>query len=364
MRAETNVGILGIGVYLPEEVRTNDWWPKEVVDKWRVRADASAIRAHKADPRAASEGVMQVEAAMAEFAHDPFQGTRERRIIANGQTSLDMEVAAARAAIRNADIDSSDIDTVLSFALPPAEIGTNNACAVHKALGLRPDVFALQTEGICNSFLAQLTLARSMIVSGESKCALLVFSSSISTTLPWDEPFSAWFGDAAAAVVVGPVAAEFGILGTAHGTDGDYHRTLLFGAEGSDNWADGGKIITVARDKRKGTEMILGVAERGKGVLDRALERAGLSTDDVDFYASHQATAWFRRVTQAYAGFHRARFRDTFEETASLSAANIPLQLYHALGDGVLHTGDVIAMYAGGTGISWSAVTMRWGTRA
>ena len=28
------VGVYGIGVYLPETIRTNDWWPPEVVAKW------------------------------------------------------------------------------------------------------------------------------------------------------------------------------------------------------------------------------------------------------------------------------------------------------------------------------------------
>lgn len=40
----TNVGILGLGVYLPPEVRRNDWWPEAHVARWMEARGAAAER--------------------------------------------------------------------------------------------------------------------------------------------------------------------------------------------------------------------------------------------------------------------------------------------------------------------------------
>src|SRR2546430_10307930 len=39
-----NVGILGVGSYLPPTVRQNDWWPADVVEGWKARRDRKSTR--------------------------------------------------------------------------------------------------------------------------------------------------------------------------------------------------------------------------------------------------------------------------------------------------------------------------------
>jgi 3-oxoacyl-[acyl-carrier-protein] synthase-3 len=100
---------------------------------------------------------------------------------------------------------------------------------------------------------------------------------------------------------------------------------------------------------------------RARGAIHAALETAGLTPSDVDFYASHQAAAWFRPLTQKAAGLTRARSFDTFPLTGTLSAANIPMVLHEGRRRGLLHEGDVIATFAGGNGETWAAMVLRWG---
>jgi 3-oxoacyl-[acyl-carrier-protein] synthase-3 len=107
--------------------------------------------------------------------------------------------------------------------------------------------------------------------------------------------------------------------------------------------------------------MIVKVADHGLEVVHEALDRAQLAPDAVDFYASHQATPWFRRVTQKYAGLEAARYSDTFEWTGHVSACNVPLSLVSGEREGLLKDGDVVATYAGGTGLTWSSTIIRWG---
>src|SRR5512140_337696 len=104
----SNVGILGVGMFLPTEVRQNDWWSAELVASWMERR-------RKAPPPEPprTEGEARVLAAMKDQALDPFQGAVERRVIARGATVLDMETAAAREAIERSGIAPREIDLLL-----------------------------------------------------------------------------------------------------------------------------------------------------------------------------------------------------------------------------------------------------------
>ena len=107
--------------------------------------------------------------------------------------------------------------------------------------------------------------------------------------------------------------------------------------------------------------MFLMLADRGKEVVVDALEKLQLRPEDVQFYAAHQATIWFRRVTQAHIGLTGARSADTFPWAGTLSAANIPLVMATAEAEGALLDGNLVAIYSGGTGMTWSASILRWG---
>ncbi len=96
--------------------------------------------------------------------------------------------------------------------------------------------------------------------------------------------------------------------------------------------------------------------------MDEALASAGATAADVDYYASHQAQRWLRKVTSDLIGFTKARGVDTFPWAGSVLAANIPLQLDVAQREGLLRDGDLVATYAGGVGVTSSAMVLRWGT--
>ena len=160
--------------------------------------------------------------------------------------------------------------------------------------------------------------------------------------------------------LVGPVPPPRGLLSQSHRVDGSQHRALVTTVPGG-SWWDDGKPVTWPLDRKKARHMFLMLADRGKEVVVDALARLELRPEDVQFYAAHQATIWFRRVTQQHIGLTGARSADTFPWAGTLSAANIPLVLATAEAEGLLLDGDLVAMYSGGTGMTWSASILRWG---
>ena len=355
-----NVGILGIGTYLPPEIRKNDWWPQAMVDKWRERAARRLARIQEQYATPPSEGGRLALEALTKLGVDPFQGGIERRVMSPDMKATDMETAAAREAIARSGINASEIDLCLSFTLCPDYINVPGACVVHSNLGLSEKCTTMAVDAVCNSFMMQLTLAQAMIASGRARYALLTQSSAITRLTLSGENYDTWFGDAATAVIVGPVSEGFGIIGSANRTDGKLHDALVCGVPGK-HWFDDGAAITYSLNHQSNFDMVVKIVDRAKQVVDEALAEAKVSVGEVDFYACHQAFLWLRDVSQRHIGMDKARSVDTFKWAGTVSGANLPLVMAMGEREGLLRAGDRVAMFQGGTGMTWSGMVLRWG---
>jgi 3-oxoacyl-[acyl-carrier-protein] synthase-3 len=355
-----HIGILGVGAYLPPDVRRNDEWPEHVVAGWREKAARRLERIRAEFEKETSIGSKMTMDAIAALAGDPFQGGRERRIMPAGMSAADMETTAAREAISKAGIDADEIDLVMSYTMCPDFINVPTACVVHGNLGLRERCTTLALDAVCNSFMMQISLAQAMIASGRARYALLTQSSAVTRLPSSGELHDNWFGDAGTAIVLGPVSEGRGVLSYSHHTDGKLWGAFVCGVPDG-HWSDG-KCVAYSTDHAAHLDMLVRITDRAKQVLGESLADAGIRPEDVDFYACHQAFHWLRRVTQQHAGLTKARAVDHFDWTGTVSAANLPLQLAIASREGVLRDGHTVACFQGGTGMTWSAMALRWGT--
>lgn len=355
-----NIGIWGLGVYLPEGVRRNEDFPPEAVAAWRQKAAKRLERILAQFESEQSEGARVALEALVELGDDPFQGGQERRIMPPTMTAADMEAAAAREAIARAGISKEDIGLVISYTLCPDYINVPQACVLHANLGLPERTLTFAVDAVCNSLIMQLSIAREQIANGRARFALLTQSSAITRLASSGEHYDTWFGDGATAIVVGPVGEGRGILGYAHRTDGTLHKALVCGVPGG-RWFDAGAPVTYSEDHRANFDMVAKIADRAKQVIGESLAEAKLRPEEVDFYACHQAFLWLRRVTQKYCGLTQARAVDTFAWAGTVSAANLPLVLATGEREGLLRDGDVVQLFQGGTGMTWSGMVLRWG---
>ena len=355
------IGVHAIGVYLPDEVRSNDWWPSATVAKWRERGHwAVASREQKGMPTDLTPGMRAATDAMAKLADDPFKGSRERRIAPADMPASEMEIRAAREAITRAGISPDQIEVLLVHSTTPDFLNVPNACRVHQALGLPERCFAMSVDGMCNAFQMQLKLAQSLLRERQGGFALLVQSCNLPRFAVADDPASAWVGEGATAVLLGPVHAELGLLTSSHRADGSKFKALVVGVEGK-NWYDEGRTTFYSADRAAGARVALEIPDQAKQVIDEVLLEIGSQPADVAFYAAHQGVVWLREVTQRFVGMDQAKSLDTFSRFASLSAANIPLVLAIAERERLLSRGDLTMLFSGGTGQTWSSTALRWG---
>ena len=356
----TAAGILGLGTYLPTTVRTNEWWPKSIVEGWGYRMATRATRAEAPDPTAMTSGARRTLAAMQEFASDPFRGSRERRVMDEAMTTSEMEARAAKEAMERAGVEPGEIDVILSQTPVPELPMANAACATHHLLGLRQKCLAIGTEGACNAFALHMSLANALIASGQARRVLSVHSSAITRVHPPHEPHSAWWGDGAAAAVIGPVSEGKGLLAAVHNAAGDRCDALTLGVPGK-RWYDDGPVTTWSPNRESTRNMLFGMVDRGGQAIAEAMAQANVTRDQVDFYASHQSTPWLTRESAAEAGLSHVKTIVTFPYCANMNSVNVPFILAMADKERMISDGSTVVTFSGGLGETWSSMVLRWG---
>lgn len=96
-------------------------------------------------------------------------------------------------------------------------------------------------------------------------------------------------------------------------------------------------------------------------VIQEALDRAGMSVDEVDHLLLHQANIRIMEVVADRLGLPMDKVLTNLHRYGNTSAASIPLALNEAVREGKVKKGDVIACAGFGAGLSWGAAILRWG---
>ena len=280
-------------------------------------------------------------------------GIRSRYLAADGETTASLATDAARRALDHAGVAASDIDLIVLATATPDQTFPSSATKVQAALGIN-DCIAFDVHAVCTGFLYALSVADSMLRSGNASKALVIGSETFSRILDWeDRATCVLFGDGAGALVLAAGEGERGILATKLHADGR-HNDLLF--------VDGGPSTTgtVGKLRMKGREVFRHAVVNLADVLNEVLVEAGLSAADVDWVVPHQANARILDATARKLGLPAEKVVVTVDEHANTSAASVPLALDTAVRDGRIKQGDIVVLEAMGGGFTWGAAALRY----
>ena len=273
-------------------------------------------------------------------------GIRERRHAAPDERTADLAVAAARRALSDAQRKPSDVDLVLVATMTPDELTPNTAPLVADALGLQ--VGAFDVGAACTGWLSALSLGAAQIETGRAECVLVIGAETISRiTNPDDKRTAALFGDGAGAVVLGP-EGEGAIGPIVLASDGSMAETITA------NHTDRLLIMDGHTTFNKAVKVLVESTEQ-------ALDRAGVTLDDIDVFVYHQANSRILKSVAERLGLPDERVADYVGETGNTSAASIPLTLSLLREDGRLRPGQRLLLAAVGAGFTWGAGVVEWG---
>ena len=318
--------IIGCGAFLPDNVVSNDELAKKVdtSDEW--------IRERT--------------------------GIRQRYIAREGQNTSDLALGAARAALIDAGIDAGELDLVIVATTTPDRTFPSVATMVQSRLGMAHGA-AFDIQAVCSGFIYGLSLADSLIRTGQARTILLIGAETMSRVLDWnDRTTCVLFGDGAGAVVLQAHDgrgdnSDQGILNTRIFSDGRLHDLLH--TDGGVSSTGGAGLL-----RMQGKEVFKHAVANIAAAIEASAGAAGIPVSEVDWFVPHQANQRILDGTAKRLGIDPGKVVSTVASHGNTSAASVPLALVTAVQDGRIKRGDLILLEAMGAGFTWGACLLRW----
>lgn len=288
-------------------------------------------------------------------------GIQYRHIADNGMVTSDLGVAAAEQAL--SALGHRDVDMVIVSTATGDNFSPPTAPVVAQKLGLS-HVPAFDVSAACSGFVYGLATTAGMVRGNLADRVLFVSAETpYMFTDPHDRNTAPLFGDGAGAVVVAATTDPDtpGVIGDFDlGTDGSGIDLVKIPGHGSRARA-GGALLTESRYiTMHGKELFVQAVTSMERSSRVAVDKAGLSLDDIDIVIAHQAN---RRIIEAVAdelGMDREKFFINIGENGNTLSASIPLALKEASHTGVLAAGHRVLITAFGSGTAWGSTVITW----
>lgn len=223
-----------------------------------------------------------------------------------------------------------------SYAIP------NLASRVHESFDFPEDIYSLDINMACSSFVAGLKLINGLIKEGEY--ALLIGAEVFSQIIDFkDRNTAVLFGDGAGAVLLGSRSKDSFFLS---GTRGN--SEVLNCGHGSKHLYMNGKEVY-----RFGVSTI-------EKAIKNFMDKIGIGGNQVDYFIAHQANIRILESLAKGLGVTMDKFPYNLDKVGNISSASIPVLLDNMNKENKLKTGDRILCIGFGAGLTWSLAYMEW----
>jgi 3-oxoacyl-[acyl-carrier-protein] synthase-3 len=288
-------------------------------------------------------------------------GIKERRIAAKDEQTSDMAAKAALKALEQGEVDPKEVDLILVATATPDMLFPATACFVQKKIGAK-NAACLDISAACAGFLFGIEIAQQFITSHTHNTVLVIGAEKLSSITNWtDRNTCVLFGDGAGAAVLQHRGRAHGVISTHIGSDGQFTDILFMPGGGSrcpitkEN-ADMNLATIHMTGKDVYKQAVISMLSASK----KALEQAGLTTDDIACVIPHQANL---RIIEAIADRLKIpldRFYVNLDKYGNTSAAAVAMALDEANRSGRIKRGDYVLMVVFGGGLTWASTVIEW----
>ncbi|MGA3050617.1 MAG: beta-ketoacyl-ACP synthase III [Chitinispirillaceae bacterium] len=278
-------------------------------------------------------------------------GIRERHIVPRGSSVRVSELGtnAARIALERAGIAPEEVDGIICATVTPDTLYPSTACTLQANLGCK-NAFAFDLLAACAGFIYSLSLANSMILSGQAKTLLVVGAEILTKTVDWtDRATCILFGDGAGAVVVQGTNEDEGILSSCLGSDGVHGDILTFSP-----WGENRFMYMQGNDVYKYAVRFI------TKIGQKAVAAAGLTLADIDLLIPHQANIRIIQAVGEQLHMPPEKVVTNLERYGNTSSASIPLALNEAWGEGRIKKGTRVLFASLGGGLAFAGAVVRF----
>ena len=314
--------ILGCGSYLPKKILTNNDLSKKLdtSDEWiKTRT-----------------------------------GINQRYIADKKQLNSDLAFEAAKKAIKNSKIKTSDIDLIILATSTPDHTFPSTATKIQGKLGIKKG-FAFDIQAACSGFIYAMSVADNFLLNNQASNALVIGSEIFSRILDWnDRSTCILFGDGAGAIVLSKnKKMNSGIISTELYSDGRFYDLL---------YVNGGVAFNqkAGHIKMKGKEVFKHAVKKLVSCIQFTLKKNKLKKEDIDWIIPHQANKRIMDMTAIKLGVPKSKLLVTVDQYANTSSASIPLTLDYALSNKIIKRGQIIVFEAIGGGLTWGCSILKY----
>jgi len=287
-------------------------------------------------------------------------GIRERHVVAPGENTSDMAVAAARQALEMARVHPRDLGLIIVATSSPDYLTPPVSSQVQNALGAK-GVGAFTLVNGCTGFIYALATAQQFIANGSCDNVLVVGVELLSRFTDWeDRSTCVLFGDGAGAVLLQVSNQPSGVLSYVLGSDGSGAQHLIMPAGGAAMPPSQETLDNRLHYIRMNGNQVFRFATRILGkALRQAIQEAGLTKDDIDLFIPHQANKRIIDKAARDVGLPEEKVFMNIEHYGNTSAASVPIALCEALEQGRAKVGDTLALIAFGAGLTWASAVVK-----
>ncbi len=333
-----NSRISGLGMYVPENIVTNDDLSKmmDTSSDWIIERT----------------------------------GIEERRHIkkGDGNSTATMGVKAAKIAIERAGIAINDIELILFATLSPDYYFPGSGVIVQEELGI-PTCPAMDIRTQCSGFVYALSTADQFVKTGMYKNLLVIGSENQSGGLDMTtrgRGVSVIFGDGAGAAVVSrETDLSKGIMSSHLHSEGEHAKELSIIDPNTSRWipeiiADNNPDDISFYPYMNGQFVFKNAVTRFAEVINEGLEKNGWESKDIDLLIPHQANLRIAQFIQRKFRLNDDQVYNNIQKYGNTTAASIPIALTEAWEAGKVKEGDKVVLAAFGSGFTWGSVMINW----
>ncbi len=289
-------------------------------------------------------------------------GVRERHIVKENETALDLGFKAAEKVLRN--YDKNEIDFLLFCTQSTEYYLPSGACILQYKLGLRTNIGAFDFNLGCSGFVYGLAIAKSFIQSGIANNVLLITASTYTKHIHHkDKSNKTIFGDGAAATIIESSDNE-SILKFSLGTDGSGYNNLIVPNGGLKNRYDinakeiddgSGSIRTDNNLYMNGPEIFNFTIKAVPMVVEECLVNNQIELDQIDYVIFHQANKYMIEYLRKKIKIPKYKFYNNMLHTGNTVSATIPIALKECIDNNIVKNGNKVLLVGFGVGYSWGA---------
>lgn len=336
----THVGIAGIGLYLPEEVRT----AKEIAE--------------------ATKGVWSEEAVKEKL------GINKVFVANDDEGTQEMGAQAALNLIEEENINPLDIDVILCFGEEWKEYPlTTSAIYIQDRIGAK-NAWGIDVQNRCCTTVTALKMAKDMLIADESIDTILIAGGYRNGDLVdySDTTNSMLFNLSAGggALLLKKDHHENELLGSHIISDGSLSRTagVKYGGTAKpitkENLEEAKQSLTLLEPNKMKQRLNEVSMNNWMTCIDRSLEKSGYTQADIDYLnilhmkrSGHYAMLENMNLSEEQSIY--------LEDYGHLGQIDQILSLKLGLEQGKIKEGTVVCSIAAGIGYVWAADIIKWG---